>query len=93
MTGQNLAATGSDLVPLALLPVWAQSIGAWTPFPSTFGFPIDTLAGDLDGAALARGLGVQLLWVLIGWGLVRLIWPWAVRRYGGRPPTRARERR
>jgi ABC-2 type transport system permease protein len=69
------------LVPLTLLPGWAQSIGAWTPFPSTFGFPIDTLAGNLDGDALARGLAVQLLWVLIGWVLVRLAWPRAVRRY------------
>ena len=69
------------LVPLTLLPDWAQSIGARTPFPSTFGFPIDTLAGNLDGNALARGLGVQLLWVLISWALVRLTWPRAVRRY------------
>ena len=69
------------LVPLTLMPDWAQSIAAWTPVPSTFGFPIDTLAGNLDGPELARGLGVQLLWVLIGWGLVRLTWPRAVRRY------------
>lgn len=69
------------LVPLTLLPDWAQSVGALTPFPSTFGFPIDTLAGNLDGPALARGLGVQLLWVLVSWAALRLVWPRAVRRY------------
>ena len=69
------------LVPLTLMPDWVRTVAAWTPFPSTFGFPIDTLAGNLDGGDLVRGLGVQLLWVLIGWALIRLTWPWAVRRY------------
>ncbi len=69
------------LVPISLMPGWVQTIGSWTPFPSTFGYPIDVLAGHLDGGELVRGLVVQLFWVVVAWTAVRLAWPRAVRRY------------
>ena len=69
------------LVPISLMPGWVQTLGAWTPFPSTFGYPIDVLAGHLDGADLVHGLAVQLLWVVLTWAAVRVVWPRALRRY------------
>ena len=69
------------LLPLALLPHWARSIAAWSPFPSTFGFPIDALAGDLGAGELWAGIGVQLVWIAIGTALVSVVFRSGVRRF------------
>jgi ABC-2 type transport system permease protein len=69
------------LLPLSLLPSWAQQIAAWSPFPSTFGFPIEALVGDLSTAELWRGVGVQLIWVVVGAALAGLVFRFGVRRY------------
>jgi ABC-2 type transport system permease protein len=69
------------LVPLVLMPSWAIGLGALTPFPSTFGFPIEALTGRLGATDLLRGLGIQVAWVLLAWAAVAVIWPLAVKRY------------
>lgn len=70
------------LVPMRLLPTWAQDLAAWLPFQWTFGFPIEALVGQLTPAQLLGGLAMQLLWILIGVGLVQLMWRAGIRRYG-----------
>ena len=69
------------LVPMALLPEWAQRVAWFLPFQWTFGFPIEALVGQLSPSELIRGLGMQLLWIAIGWGLVELIWRRGVGRF------------
>lgn len=69
------------LVPLALMPAWVVAISAWLPFFSTFGFPIEVLAGDLSTAELFGGLATQALWIGVGAVLVAAVWRVAVRRY------------
>jgi len=69
------------LVPLSLLPEWAQDIAAWSPFPSTFGFPIEALVGDLSTRELWTGVGVQLVWIVVGAVLAGLVFRSGVRRY------------
>jgi ABC-2 type transport system permease protein len=69
------------LLPLALLPAWAQRIAGWSPFPSTFGFPIEALVGDLSTRELWTGVGLQLVWVVVGAGLAGLVFRFGVRRY------------
>ena len=69
------------LVPLSLMPDWAQSLADVLPFKWTFGFPIETLVGRLPDAELLGGLLTQLLWIAIGMLALRSIWPIAVRRY------------
>ena len=51
------------------------------PFRWTFGFPIEALTGDLSEAELIGGLGMQLLWIVVGATGIALVWPRAVRRY------------
>ncbi len=70
------------LVPMRLLPTWAQGLAAWLPFQWTFGFPIEALVSQLTPVQLFGGLAMQLLWILIGVGLVHLMWRAGVRRYG-----------
>lgn len=69
------------LVPLSLLPDWARAISAYLPFQWTFGFPIEALVGQLTTTQLIGGLGMQLLWVLIGLGLVQLLWRAGIGRF------------
>ena len=53
------------IVPLALLPDWAERLSWLLPFRWTFGFPITALVGPIDSAELIGGLGMQLLWIVI----------------------------
>jgi ABC-2 type transport system permease protein len=69
------------LVPLSLMPEWAQSLANVLPFKWTFGFPIEALVGQLPESELLGGLAMQALWIAIGAIAVRLIWPIAVRHY------------
>ena len=69
------------LVPMALMPVWVQQLADVLPFQWTFGFPIEALVGNLTTDELLRGLAMQLLWIVIGSILVRVVWRFAVRRY------------
>lgn len=69
------------LVPMALLPDWAQRLSAFLPFQWTFSFPIEALIGHLSAWDLLAGLGTQALWAAIGAGLVALFWRASVRRY------------
>ncbi len=69
------------LVPMALLPDWAQRLGYFLPFQWTFGFPIETLVSDLTPQQLGFGLLMQLLWIGIGTVLVAGVWRLGVQRY------------
>ena len=69
------------LVPLSLMPEWAQNLANVLPFKWTFGFPIEALVGRLPESQLLGGLAMQALWIAIGAIGVRIFWPIAVRRY------------
>jgi len=69
------------LVPMALMPEWVQRLADVLPFQWTFGFPIEALVGNLSTEELLGGLAMQLLWIVIGSILVRVVWHFAIRRY------------
>ena len=69
------------LVPMKLMPAWAQTLANWLPFKWTFYFPIEALVGNLSAASLLGGLGMQALWTAIGGGLVWVCFRAAVRHY------------
>ena len=69
------------LLPLALLPAWAASLAGVLPFASTFGYPIDVLAGDLSTRELLTGLAVQGIWIAVGAALVAVVWRFGIRRF------------
>ena len=70
------------LVPLSLMPDWAQRLADVLPFKWTFGFPIEALVGRLPVSELIGGLSMQALWIVIGAIGVRVVWRFAIRRYG-----------
>jgi len=69
------------LVPLSLMPEWAQQVAAVLPFQWTFGFPIEALVGQLPPEQLLGGLLMQLLWIAISATAVAIAWKRAVRRF------------
>jgi ABC-2 type transport system permease protein len=69
------------LVPMSLMPDWAQRLADFLPFRWTFGFPIEALVGQLSPTQLIGGLAAQVLWVAAGAGLVALVWRAAIRNY------------
>lgn len=69
------------LVPLALLPGWAQTLAAFLPFQWTFSYPIEALIGRLGPRGLLYGLAMQVLWIAVGVILVCILWPISVRRF------------
>jgi len=69
------------LLPLTLMPHWAQTLSAWLPFKWTFYFPIEALVGNMSNASLIGGLGMQLLWTAVGALVVAAMWRFALRAY------------
>jgi ABC-2 type transport system permease protein len=76
----ELIVSGS-LVPMSLMPLWVQRVAFFLPFQWTFYFPIQALVGDLPSQQLFIGLGMQLLWILIGLAAVNIMWHFGIKRY------------
>jgi ABC-2 type transport system permease protein len=69
------------LVPLTVMPGWAQDIASVLPFQWTFYFPIWALVGDFSTGELLGGLAIQALWVAILTGLAMVVWRFAIRHF------------
>ena len=69
------------LVPLPLMPGWAEDVAKVLPFQWTFYFPIQSLVGDFSRAELLGGLAIQVLWIVILTGMAMVFFRLAVRRF------------
>lgn len=69
------------LVPMSLMPEWVQRLAGFLPFQWTFGYPIESLIGQLSTRQLLTGLGMQLFWILAGLLAVGVVWRSGIRRY------------
>jgi ABC-2 type transport system permease protein len=69
------------LLPVSLMPGWAQTLADFLPFESTFGFPITALVGPIGNRDLVIGLLRQIGWITIGVVGVQVMWRRAIRSY------------
>ncbi len=69
------------LVPMPLMPAWAQQLAWFAPFQWTFSYPIEALAGNYSAQQLFLGLGMQALWIGLGMLLFNLMWRACSRHY------------
>jgi len=69
------------VVPVSLLPAWAQRVGDFLPFRWSFGYPITALVGPITRTELYLGLLAQLAWIGVAAALVALIWRRAVSHF------------
>ncbi len=74
------------LLPLALLPTWANLIGNILPFSILYAFPIEILLGQVTSEQMMWGFARQAIWL----GILSLAVHWCWRRgllayeaYGG----------
>jgi ABC-2 type transport system permease protein len=70
-----------QLAPLSLYPLWIQDLGYIFPFRWMVSFPLELLLGQLSLEEAWIGLGVQAVWVVISYLLVRVVWRAGVRVY------------
>ena len=70
------------LIPIDFFPAGLREAILYTPFPYLIDFPVKIMLGDVTGAALAQGLAVQGVWMVV-FVLLRLVmWRRGLRRYG-----------
>ncbi len=69
------------LVPMSLMPPVVQQVAAYLPFQWTFFFPIEVLVSEMSVQTMLTGLGVQLMWIAIGWVAARIMWRFSVRQF------------
>ncbi len=83
---QNLLFTlhmvlGGAFAPLDLFPAAVRQVVSFTPFPYVINFPVQLLAGEMDGSAMLRGTLLQVFWAVSFITLQRLLWQRGLRRY------------
>jgi len=69
------------IVPLDLLPDWAQTAANFLPYQWSFAFPIEVLIGRQSFNQSVAGIGWQLVWIIGGWFFVMFLWRRGVRKY------------
>jgi ABC-2 type transport system permease protein len=69
------------VLPVSLLPGWAQTLGNFLPFRWGFGYPITALVGPISRAELYLGLLAQLAWIVFAAALVSVVWRHAVKHF------------
>lgn len=69
------------MAPLALLPGGLQQAAMVLPFRYMVGFPVEVLMGQVSGAALWNGFGIQVVWLTAAILGCRWIWQAGIKRY------------
>ncbi len=69
------------IAPLALLPEPARIAASILPFRWMLPFPVETALGTSGPGEIAVGFLMQLVWIALLLGLLRLVWSRAVSRY------------
>ena len=69
------------VIPLDLLPLWAQRVGDFLPFRYFYFFSMTVLQGKVEAARAYHELIVQFGWFLAAYLGMRLVYRRGVRRY------------
>jgi viologen exporter family transport system permease protein len=70
-----------QVAPLSLFPRAIQIVANILPFRWMLGFPVELLLGRLTPTQAAIGIGAQAVWVILAYGLMRLVWKAGIRLY------------
>lgn len=71
-----------QIVPLALMPVWAGTFVRWQPFRFTVSFPLELMVGDLGAMDVALGFATQLGYAALFLATAAWVWHRGQRSYG-----------
>lgn len=68
------------ILPLRVMPLWAQRAFAALPFRYLIDFPVTASIGMLAPRSVAVGLTVQVIWIGVSALLISLVWSRGLRR-------------
>jgi ABC-2 type transport system permease protein len=72
---------GGHMFPLDILPAGLRTVLEFTPFPYLLFFPVSVYLGRVTGPALASGLCIQAVWIVLAYCLARFVWSRGIRKY------------
>jgi len=78
--GDLMSLFSGSLIPLWFFPGWLAKVSEFLPFPMTFYIPIQILLGKSDVLDCMLLIGRQLLWIVVLYGVAKLLWQGSVKR-------------
>lgn len=69
--------------PLSLLPATFVSISYFLPFGYSFFVPAQLYLKKADLALGVRGILIQIIWIVVLYGIVKIVWKKGLKRYEG----------
>lgn len=69
--------------PINLLPSYIVKIFTFFPFVYTFYTPTQIYLGKISLAEGVKGLGIEILWLLVLYLIIKLIWKKGLKKYEG----------
>jgi ABC-2 type transport system permease protein len=70
-----------QIAPLSLMPPLVGAVAAVLPFRWLVSFPVELLLGRVSPAGAAVGVGMQVLWTGLAYGIFTFVWRRGVCRY------------
>ena len=67
------------VAPIALMPVWIQSVAGVLPFYYVVAFPVEVITRRITGVAIFEGVVIQFVWLGIALALLSFVWRRAIR--------------
>lgn len=72
-----------ELAPLAFLPAGIATLAHYSPFRFILSTPVEIFLGHKHGMAIARDIGVALLWLGVFLTVLIILWRRVLKRYEG----------
>jgi ABC-2 type transport system permease protein len=72
---------GGVLIPIALLPDGLQTVARLLPIQAIYSVPLAILLGRSEGADPWLGIGLQLGWIVVLFGLATALWRAGLRQF------------
>ncbi|MBQ4067835.1 MAG: ABC-2 family transporter protein [Lachnospiraceae bacterium] len=69
-----------SMIPIWFMPSALRRIIAFTPFESIYFTPVRIYLGELSGMDILKGMGIQILWILILMLIANLFWKKGVKK-------------
>lgn len=69
-----------SVIPLWFFPDWLEKVAIYMPFQGIYFIPNSIFIGRISGAEIALSIAVQLFWLVICYGLLRLVWKKAAQK-------------
>jgi ABC-2 type transport system permease protein len=69
------------LIPLELMPAALRQVAYWLPFRCQLAVPLEILMGRLRGGEIWLNLALQAFWIIVMYGLCRLLWRRGIKKY------------